>query len=815
MVDDSPGNLLALESILEPLGHVLVRASSGEEALRRLMREDYALVLMDVRMPGVDGLQAAALMKQRERSRRVPIILLSAISGEPEDILRGYQQGAVDYLVKPIDAEVLCTKVSVFVDLYLKAHDIERQAAALLEQERVGETLRARMLVEQHARQVAEESERTYRILGESIPQQVWAAAPDGPLDYVNGVVLRYFDLPAERLLGQGWQGLIHPGDVAACVERWTRSLTTGEPYEVEFRLRRADGVYRWHIGRAVPVRADDGRLLRWFGTNTDIDDQITARQRAEESERNFRTLTETMPPMCFSTLPDGTPDYFNQRWLEYTGQTLEEALSRDHPFAIHHPDSAAEVTRLWEASLASGEPFEVEAPLRRAADGVYRLHMLRAVALRDVHGAITKWVGTCTDIHDRGVLIAEAIRLENREREMRQVALRADVSTALSNSDDLRTMLQECGEALVRHLHVAFARVWTIEPGSDVLILRASAGKYTHIDGAHAVVRVGDAGIGLIAAERRSHLSNDVLSDPRVHDHEWARREGIASFAGHPLVVGGRVVGVVAMFAEEPLEPQKLSAIEGVADTLAQGIVRKRAEEALDLRAAELARSNAELERFAYIASHDLQEPLRMVASYTQLLGRRYRGKLDQDADEFIGFAVDGANRMQALINDLLAFSRVGTKAAPKVLASLQRPLDLALVNLRIAIEESGAEVTHDELPTALIDERQLIQLFQNLIANGIKFHGGEPPRIHVGAERAGEEWRIFVKDNGIGIDPRFFSRLFVLFQRLHTASEYQGTGIGLAVCKKIVDRHGGRIWVESAPGLGSTFIFTLRGAA
>ncbi len=814
MVDDTPANLLALESILERLGHVLVRATSGEDALRLLNREEYAVVLMDVRMPGVDGLQAAALMKQRARSRRTPIILLSAHSGEPEDILRGYHQGAVDYLVKPVDADVLCTKVSVFVDLYLKAHDIERQAAALLEQERLAEALRARMLVEQHARQVAEEGERTYRNLGESIPQQVWAAAPDGSLDQVNGVVVRYFGRPAERMLGDGWQGVIHPDDLAVCVDRWTRSIATGEPYEVEFRLLRSDGAYRWHIGRAVPVRADDGRLLRWFGTNTDIDDQIVARRRAEESERNFRTLAETMPQMCWSSKPDGAPEYYNERWLEYTGEALAEALSPDRPFTHHHPEVRAEVAKRWRESLASGEPFEIESPLRRAADGMYRLHLIRATALRDADGTVTKWVGTCTDIHDQRQLVSETLRMETREREMRQVALRADISAALSTRDELRPMLQSCCEALVRHLGVAFARIWTIDPGGDVLVLQASAGRYTHIDGAHAAIRVGDLKIGLIAKERQPHLTNALAADGHLADPAWAAREGMTSFAGYPLIVGDRVIGVVAMFAQHALEARTLDTIGAVAGTLAQGIVRRWAEAALDQRAAELARSNAELERFAYIASHDLQEPLRMVASYTQLLGRRYRGKLDQDADEFIAYAVDGANRMQALINDLLAFSRVGTKGAPMVPAPLSRPLDLALSNLSVAIAESGAQVTRDELPVAIIDQRQVIQLFQNLIANAIKFRGSEPPRIHVGASLAGEEWRIAVKDNGIGIDPQFFGRLFVLFQRLHTTTEYDGTGIGLAICKKIVDRHGGRIWVESTPGLGSTFTFTVRGA-
>lgn len=201
------------------------------------------------------------------------------------------------------------------------------------------------------------------------------------------------------------------------------------------------------------------------------------------------------------------------------------------------------------------------------------------------------------------------------------------------------------------------------------------------------------------------------------------------------------------------------------------------------------------------------------MVASYTQLLGRRYRGKLDATADEFIGFAVDGANRMQALINDLLAFSRVGSRARALAVTSLTKPLATAVKNLEAAIRESGAEVTHGELPSLPIDEPQIAQLFQNLIANAIKFRADRPPRIHVDARRDGRGWQLSVSDNGIGIEGEFFDRLFVLFQRLHTRTEYPGNGIGLAICKKVVELHGGRIWVESAPTTGSTFFFTLVG--
>ena len=259
------------------------------------------------------------------------------------------------------------------------------------------------------------------------------------------------------------------------------------------------------------------------------------------------------------------------------------------------------------------------------------------------------------------------------------------------------------------------------------------------------------------------------------------------------------------------PLYDEK-GELRGFSKIIRDITARKTAEELLAQKMKELSRSNKDLEQFSYVASHDLQEPLRMVASYMQLLSRRYKGKLDADADDFIGFAVDGTTRMQALIRDLLAYSRVGTGDGKLASISSEKSLQKALVNLRSSIEASGAVVTHDPLPAVMANELLLSQLFQNLVGNAIKYQSSGIPRIHISAALNDEkQWSFSVQDNGIGIEPQNFERVFGMFQRLHKGGEFSGTGIGLAICKKIAERLHGNISVESQFGKGSTFFFTL----
>jgi len=281
-------------------------------------------------------------------------------------------------------------------------------------------------------------------------------------------------------------------------------------------------------------------------------------------------------------------------------------------------------------------------------------------------------------------------------------------------------------------------------------------------------------------------------------------------------IIVVGEALGFlflgVAGFIIQQEITRRASAEEEVR-TLNMDLERRVADRTAELaeRAKELERSNLELQQFAYVASNDLQEPLRTIASFTQLLAKRYHDKLDDKAREFINFAVDGSKRMQTLINDLLAFSRVGTQGKPFAPTHCDAVLDRILKNLKTSIENSGAVITRDPLPIVMGDEVQLAQLLQNLLTNAMKFRGADVPRIHISAIPDGTKWKIMVRDNGIGIPPEHHDRIFVIFQRLHTKTQYPGTGIGLAICKKVAERHGGRLWIEPSLGGGSTFCFTI----
>jgi len=354
-------------------------------------------------------------------------------------------------------------------------------------------------------------------------------------------------------------------------------------------------------------------------------------------------------------------------------------------------------------------------------------------------------------------------------------------------------------------HAELIPSRIWHVDDASKYEAFREVTGS--------TPMTIGAGLPGRVAISGRPAWIPDISRDENFPRKKVAIAQGVKGAFAFPVFANGVVVAVLEFFSNRIEEPddELLTVMSNIGAQLGQVVERTRAQEVVVSKAEELARSNADLEQFAYVASHDLQEPLRMVASYTQLLARRYRGKLDSDADEFIGFAVDGATRMQALIQDLLSYSRVTAKGLSLRLVDAKAACDSACANLQRSLEESAVVVTVDPLPTVLGDAGQLTQLFQNLIGNAVKYRNVHKPEIHVAARPDGDTWVFSVKDNGIGIDPQYSERIFQMFQRLHTREEYSGTGIGLAICRKIVEHHGGKIWVESQLGHGSTFLFTI----
>ena len=615
----------------------------------------------------------------------------------------------------------------------------------------------------------SKDSGAKYRGLLEAAPDAMVVVNEGGEIVLLNVQAEKQFGYGRDELLGLKVKNIIPNGFAERLIADGTRTAAEALAQQIgtgiELIARRKDGTEFPIEIMLSPLESAEGILVT--AAIRDISVRKAAEKHVAQMEGRYRGLLEAAPDAMVVVNSDGEIVLLNVQAEKQFGYHRDELVGQKVKNII--PEGFAERliadgTRTAAEALAQQIGTGIELTGRRKNGSDFPIEIM----LSPLDSA-------------EGILVTAAIR---------DISVRKRAENHLAQMEGrYRGLLEAAPDAMV-----------VVNPGGEIVLLNVQAEK-----------QFGYSRDELVG-QKVKNIIPEGFAERLVADALRSAEDALAQQIGTGIELTARRKNGSNFPIELMLSP--LESADGILVTAAIRDIttRKKAEAHLLDKVEELNRSNEELGQFAYIASHDLQEPLRMVASYTQLLSRRYKGKLDADADEFIAFAVDGASRMQRLIQDLLAYSRVGTKGQDLLNVSSENALQQALINLRGAIEASGALVTHDPLPAVMADEMQLVQLFQNLVGNAIKYQSPGIPKVHISAAGNGAKKSVFsVKDNGLGIDPQYFEKIFGMFQRLHKREEFAGTGIGLAICKKIVERHGGSISVESQPGHGSTFSFAL----
>jgi PAS domain S-box-containing protein len=773
LVDDRPENLLALEAILEPLGQNLLYARSGEDALRKLLQHDVAVILLDVQMPELDGFDTATLIKQRARTSHIPIIFVTAISKNEEQVFRGYSAGAVDYVFKPFTPDVLRSKVAVFIELHEKNAQLRRQAELLKEHELA---------------ELRRESEERYRFLAEAQPDQIWTAFPNGKLDYVNQRALDYFDMPFAELVESGWTHVVHPEDLPRMLERWQEALQTGKPYENELRFRRAlDGAYRWHLTRALPMTNRRREVVKWFGSNTDIDDQ----KRAEEAQRflvdagavlagslDYRTTLAAVAKLAVPRIAD---------WVRV--DILQDGKLRT--IAVEHVDQrkvelALELGRRYpeDPEAAQGPPHVIRTGQSELVTEIAE-ERLAELAVDDLHLGLVRELGfrsyMCIPLTAHGAVIG-VISFVSAESGRRfgpnELALAEELARRTATAVENAQLYHEAEE------RAQAARV--LESVGDGVFLMDGEG----------IVRLWNEAAQAITGIPRGEILGRPVGDALRGWDDLRARVPVAGAPGPgaaetlPLELAGR---------------ERWLSISGV--DFEDGTVyafRDITEE----RALERIRQD-----LVATVSHELRTPLAAIYGSALTLTRDDVVFEESVHNRLLSVIVEESSRLAEIVNDLLLASQLDADRlevhiehcdARELTASV---LEAARTHLPAGVTLE-LEVVAEELPAVAADAGQLRQVLDNLIDNAFKYSpdgGAVRIRVELGHGRV----RFAVADEGLGIPRGEERRIFEKFYRLdpHMERGIGGTGLGLYIAHELVRRVQGRIWVEPNDRRGSVF--------
>ena len=636
------------------------------------------------------------------------------------------------------------------------------------------------------AKQQTEISEKRFRTLSETIPHMMWTATPDGSRNFFNKYFLDYTGLTFEELEGEGWLRIIFPADLERELAQWHHALKTGEEFKIEKRVLHHSGEYRWHITRGIAQKNNEGIIIGWVGTSTEIDDQKKITELLAKTEEQFRTFANSIQNLAWIADGAGWIYWFNQRWYDYTGTTLEEMQGSGWQ-KVHHPDHIEKVVAFVKDAWKKNEAFELTFPLRRY-DGEYCWFLSRAYPLIDTDGNIERWIGTNTDITEQKNFTEELeIKVKERTQELQIQNQTFEIAEKIAKLGsykwNMTTGAMEYSDNLFR--------LFDCEPQEFIPTIKKFL-SFIHPDDLQQVMNNRDQTIqkGVLVETPYRIIS-------KTGTIKYFRSSG--NFSGE---------GVNRLF---------IGSVQDISEDMA-------ASKELKTKNLELESVNAELASFNYIASHDLQEPLRKIQGFSKRI-------INEEAEHFSDAAKDyfkrinaAAQRMQNLIASLLSFSRTNTAELVFVKTDLNQILNEVKLTLYESIKVRRAEIKSQPLPTINAIPVQMHQLFLNLISNSLKYSQKDiAPLVSISAEKVniteteghvkqnGFFWKIAISDNGIGFEQQYENKIFEIFQRLHGKSEYEGTGIGLAICKKIILAHHGIISAIGKPGIGSTFTFFL----
>ncbi len=815
VVDDEPRLLKGFSRLLRAAEYEVLTATSGEEGVRKARDTSPDLVLMDVSLPGIDGVEACERIKCDQSLTNTYVVLISGSHTSADHQATGLEAGADGYMTKPIANREFLARVKAM----LRIKETETNLAnALKELRAIEDALRRQNAELRETQKQLEVSRKKYEGLYDFAPLGYCTLDTQGIIQEANLTLAEQLGLDRDKLVGTSLMAYIAEEDCDFFVTHLKDTFHSGGKSTCDIKLIKADGMYYYAHLEGLIVHNIEDAPPQCRVALTDITErkEIEAqKQREAEVDAALSALYEPLISPSSSML-DITSTILEQvRLLTHsahgyvssidpvTGDNVSHTLTKmlkdgcnvveeDQRFIF--PKEADGYPTLWGHALNTKQAFYTNTPATHPA----------STGIPEGHIPIQCFLTMPVLLGDE---LVGQIALANADREYTDYDLESIRHVAEFYALAIQRLRYEDA------LRESEARFRTMFEGtSDGIIL---ANKETR-----EFKFVNRAMCELLGYDEAT------LTQMRVEDLHPADALPLVLEYFEELALGERSTALdvpvkrqdgAILYADISGRSMYIDNQEYLMGVFRDVTGRKEAEQALARYTAELKRSNEDLAQFSYIVSHDLQEPLRMITSYLGLLERRYKNDLDAKANEYINYAVDGATRMRNLIRDLLEYSRIDTRGQPPEPTDTEAILGEVLQDLQLVIQDCDAVVTHTPLPVVLADTVQLRQLFQNLISNALKFHPpetecrGELPRVHIQAEKQGSMYVFSIQDNGIGIAEEYFERIFGIFQRLHTRKEYAGTGIGLAICKKIVERHGGQIWVKSEVGQGTTFYFSL----